>query len=250
MQLKMVLKVLKEYNVKYYILGNGSNIIFTDKIKECIIKLDFKKSNYLNIFHANELLMVKANEFAKSNYRGLEYLSNIPASIGGAIVMNAGAYNHSISDIIEYVYYIDENLDLKVASKDECKFKYRDSIFKNSKNIVLGCKVKLIDGEYNEIRNIMNECKEKRNNSQPLDMPNSGSIFKNSSNISSWKLIKEINLDGYKKGGAMISDKHSNFIVNIGNAKSNDIIFLINLVKSEVKKTFDIDLEEEVIIID
>lgn len=250
MEMKKVMKVIKMYNINYIVIGNGSNIIFTDKIKECIIKLDFHKSVHINVFMANELLMVKANEFYNRGYKGLEYISNIPASIGGAIIMNAGAYYHSFSDIVEYVYYLDEYLNFKTVSKENCDFKYRDSFFKGKKIIVLGCKVMLVKSDKQVIKNIMNECKERRIKSQPLQYPNSGSIFKNKENINAWKLIEGVNLKGYRINGAKISDKHSNFIINYDNAKAIDIILLIELIKKKVKAKFDVILEEEVIIID
>lgn len=249
-ELKQVLKIIKEFKIKFYLIGNGSNIIFTNKEKECIIKLNFKKSKYANIINADELLPVKSNEFLTKGYSGLEYISNIPASIGGSIVMNAGAYNHFFSDIIEYVYYLDEDLNIKVINKKEGNFRYRNSIFKDSNKIVLGCKVKLIKKDKEKIIKIMNECKEKRKLSQPIEYPNSGSIFKNKDNIKAWQLIEKVSLKGYKKNNALISDKHCNFIVNLGNANNEDVIYLINLIKNEVKKKFSINLEEEVIIID
>jgi UDP-N-acetylmuramate dehydrogenase len=249
-ELKKVLLILKKYNIQYYVIGKGSNIIFTNKEKECIIKLNFNHSSYDNIIYASELLAVKAIEFANKGYTGLEYISNIPASIGGAIVMNAGSYNHFFSDIIEYVYYLDENYNIKVDEKNNCDFSYRNSKFKGSNKIVLGCKVKLIQGDSCIIKNTMRECTEKRKTTQPIEFPNSGSIFKNKEHINAWKLIECVHLKGYKYNGAMISEKHCNFIINYNSAKSDDVVFLINLMKKEVKKFFNINLEEEVIILD
>lgn len=249
-ELKKVLLLLKEMGVGYYIIGNGSNIIFTEKEKECIIKLNFKKSCYDFIMVANDLLMIKSHEFYNKGYKGMEYVSNIPASIGGAIFMNAGAYDHFFSDIIEYVYYLDENLKFKVIGKEMCGFSYRKSIFKDSNKVILGCKVILKKEDKEVLKNIMQKCKEKRATTQPLELPNSGSIFKNIHGISAWKLIEFASLRGFKRNDAMISVKHCNFIVNLGNAKSDDVIYLINLMKNRVKKVFDINLEEEIIIID
>jgi len=250
MELKHVLILIRKFRIKYFVIGNGSNIIFTSKEKECIIKLNFKKSKYDNILFSSDLLMVKGNEFYNKGYKGLEYISNIPASVGGAIYMNAGAYNHYFSDIIEYVYYLDENLNFKVINKDNYYFLNRKSIFKNSKNIILGCKVSLIKENKEHLKEIMDYCSDKRRKTQPLDYPNSGSIFKNVNDTSAWKLIESVSLKGYKKNGAMISDKHCNFIINVNDAKGEDVIYLINLIKKEIKGTFGVSLEEEIVIVD
>lgn len=249
-ELKKVLLTLRENKIKYILIGNGSNIIFTSKEKECIIKLNFSKSKFDEILFANELLMSKAGYFAKKGFEGLEYISNIPASIGGAIFMNAGAYGHFLSDIIEYIYYLDKDLNFKVIDKEKCNFTYRNSIFKESENIILGCKVRLIMTDKNALKKIMKECENKRKLAQPIEFFNSGSIFKNKDNINAWVLIEKVLLKGYKKNDAMISDKHCNFIVNCGNATSADVIYLIQLIKEKVKKELNITLEEEVIIID
>lgn len=249
-ELKKVMKVLDKYKIDYKVIGNGSNILFTDKEKECLIKLNFKKNNDLRVMNSNELLMMKAYEFFSNGYKGLEYISNIPASVGGAILMNAGAYNHFFSDIIEYVYYLDEDYKFKIIRKEDCSFSYRNSIFRNNKLVILGCKVKLIRENKSVLKNIMDDCNKRRKDSQPTYFPNSGSIFKNKNSISAWKLIDSVELRGVKRNGASISEKHCNFIVNENNASFNDVIYLINLIKKEVKRKFDIDLEEEVIIID
>ena len=249
-ELKKVLKVINKYNINFNIIGNGSNILFSPKEKECIIKLSFNKNKHNNILLANELLPIVANEFYNNCYSGLETLSMIPGSIGGAIVMNASAYGTSIGDIIEYVYYLDENLFFKVISKEECNFKYRDSVFKNNKYIVLGCKVKLKVNNKEEIKDKMNYINNKRNSTQPLKYPNSGSIFKNPNGYKTWELIEYVNLKGYKKNDAMISDIHSNFIINLGDAKFKDIIYLIELIKRKVEEDFYIRLQEEIIAID
>lgn len=249
-ELKKVMQLIKKYKVKYYILGNGSNVIFTSKQKECIIKLNFNKNKDFSIVNSNELLSSLAYLMYKKGYSGLEYLSFIPASVGGAIVMNAGCYNHNFSDIIEYVYYLDEDLNFKVVKKESCNFSYRNSFFKDSKKIVLGCKIKLINGDKEKIKEIMEECINKRKNSQPLEYPNSGSIFKNLDNVKAWKLIEDSGLKGYKYKDALVSDKHSNFIVNTKNASGEDIRILIDIIKAKVFYDHKVKLESEVIIID
>ena len=164
--------------------------------------------------------------------------------------MNAGSYNHNISDIIEYVYYLDENLNFKVLEKEKCNFNYRESLFKNSKKIVLGCKIKLIHADYNELKKAMEECRNKRKETQPINYPNCGSIFKNGEDYKAWQLIEKINLKGYKNNGAMISEKHANFIINYNNATYDDVIYLIHLIENKVYSDCNIELKKEIIILD
>lgn len=250
MELKNVLNIIKKYNIKYYIIGNGSNIIFTSKEKECLIKLNFSENKDERILMSNELIPVLANDFCNKGYKGLEYLSMIPASVGGALYMNASSYNHSISHIVEFIYYLDEDLKFKVVRKEDCCFSYRNSIFKNTKSIILGCKINITKDNKDNLKKIMEECKIKRRETQPLEYHNSGSIFKNGENYKAWELIDKVNLRGHKINGAMISDKHCNFIINYNNAKYEDIIRLIKIIKNKVKKQFGIDLEREIIVID
>lgn len=249
-ELKKVLKIIKKYNINYYIIGNGSNILFTSKDKECIIKLDFKKNKEDFILSANELLPVVSNNFYKKSIGGFETLSMIPASIGGAIVMNAGCYGSNISDLIEYVYVLDEELNFKVIRKDDCLFGYRQSIFKEKKWIVLGCRIKTKKDIKENIKEKMEYVANKKMESQPLEYFNSGSIFKNPNGYKAWELISYLNLKGLKRNDAMISDKHGNFIVNKGNASYEDIAYLIKIIKKKVLDKFYIELENEVIIID
>ena len=249
-ELKEILNIIKKYKINYYVIGNGSNIIFSSKEKECLIKLNFIKNIDRRIIMANELIPVLANEFCNNGYKGFEYLSMIPASVGGALYMNASCYNHSISDIVEYVYYLDEDLNFKVINKNKCNFSYRNSIFKNTKLIILGCKVKLIKDNKDGLKKIMDECKLKRKETQPIEYPNCGSIYKNIHNYKAWELIEKVDLKGYKFNGAMISDKHCNFIVNYNNARYEDVIYLIMLIESKVKDEFNIILNREIIVID
>lgn len=249
-ELKEVLKIIKKHNINYFIIGNGSNILFTSKDKECIIKLDFKKNKEDFILLANELLPIVSNNFYKKGIGGFETLSMIPASVGGAIVMNAGCYGNSISDVIEYVYVLDEKLNFKVISKDDCLFGYRQSIFKDKKWIVLGCKIKIKKDIKEKIKEKMEYVANKKIESQPLEYFNSGSIFKNPKGYKAWELISYLNLKGLKKNDAMISYKHANFIVNTGNASYEDIAYLIKVIKKKVLDKFYIELENEVIIID
>lgn len=188
-------------------------------------------------------------ELSKEGYTGLEWASGIPGSIGGSIYNNAGAYKGEIKDILSKVTVL-INDKIKKLTIDEMKFGYRTSIFKNNKNmIILSCEMKLEKSNVDEIMNLINERKEKRIQSQPLDMPSCGSVFRNPEGLVAGKLIDDLGLKGYKIGDAKISEKHANFIVNDGNATYENIVSLIEFIKEQVKKEYNIDLilEQEII---
>lgn len=246
----LLLDYLKTNKINYFIIGKGSNIILPDQdYNGAIILLDNLskisiKDNYVNVesgISLNNFILKLVNE----NIKGLENLCGIPGTLGGAVVQNAGCYNSTISDYLESVTYL-ENGIIKTIKKDECNFEYRNSIFKKNKNlIVLSCTFKLEKGNKEEMLSIIKEHNLKRKNTQPLLYPNAGSVFKNPINNSAGKLIDELGLKNYHINDAYISEKHANFIINKGNAKSKDIIDLIKYIKKEVKNKYDIDLELE-----
>jgi len=165
--------------------------------------------------------------------------------------MNAGAYNSSLSEIVETVEVINSNYEFVTMTKEELKFNYRDSIFKKEKKyIIVSAKLKLEQGNKEEILEKINNRRIKRIETQPLDMPSAGSVFRNPPNMHAGALIEQSNLKGYTINGAQVSKKHANFIVNTGNAKGKDIVELIEKVQTEVKKEFNVDLILEQIIID
>lgn len=246
----LLLDYLKTNKINYFIIGKGSNIILPDQdYNGAIILLDNLskisiKDNYVNVesgISLNNFILKLVNE----NIKGLENLCGIPGTLGGAVVQNAGCYNSTISDYLESVTYL-ENGIIKTIKKDECNFEYRNSIFKKNKNlIVLSCTFKLEKGNKEDMLSIIKEHNLKRKNTQPLLYPNAGSVFKNPINNSAGKLIDELGLKNYHINDAYISEKHANFIINKGNAKSKDIINLIKYIKKEVKNKYDIDLELE-----
>lgn len=246
----LLLDYLKTNKINYFIIGKGSNIILPDQdYNGAIILLDNLnkisiKDNYVNVesgISLNNFILKLVNE----NLKGLENLCGIPGTVGGAIVQNAGCYNSTISDHLESVTYLEKGI-IKTIEKDKCNFKYRNSIFKKNKNlIVLSCTFKLEKGYKEEMLSIIKEHNLKRKNTQPLLYPNAGSVFKNPINNSAGKLIDELGLKNYHINDAYISEKHANFIINKGNAKSKDIIDLIKYIKKEVKNKYDIDLELE-----
>lgn len=246
----LLLDYLKTNKINYFIIGKGSNIILPDQdyngaiiLLDNLSKISIKES-YVNVesgISLNNFILKLVNE----NIKGLENLCGIPGTLGGAVVQNAGCYNSTISDYIESVTYL-ENGIIKTIKKDECNFEYRNSIFKKNKNlIVLSCTFKLEKGNKEEMLSIIKEHNLKRKNTQPLLYPNAGSVFKNPINNSAGKLIDELGLKNYHINDAYISEKHANFIINKGNAKSKDIVDLIKYIKKEVKNKYDIDLELE-----
>ena len=192
------------------------------------------------------------NEFIKktldNGYVNFDSLFGIPGSLGGAIIGNAGANNKCIFDELVSVLILDNGYT-KLISKENIKYEYRNTSLKNSHKIILGAVFKLEKGNVKESWDNIKINLEKRRNSQPLEYPSAGSVFKNPDKTSAGKLIDECGLKGTKKGGARISDKHANFIINENNAKSSDIIYLIDLIKKEIKKEKNIDLELEQIIV-
>lgn len=252
--LKELLIYIKNNTLKYIIIGNGSNIILPDSDYDGVIILLSKlneikiNENTINAFCGVSLTYF-VNELVKNNLGGLESLSGIPGTLGGAIVNNAGCYGQTISDKLNSVTYL-ENGEIKTINKEECNFSYRDSIFKKNKNfIVLSAEFKLDYKNKEEMLNIIKENMIKRNTSQPLNYPNAGSVFRNPIGYSAGKLIEDAGLKNYHINGAYVSDKHANFIINKDNASSEDIIELIEYIQKEISEKYNIKLklEQEII---
>lgn len=255
-ELLKLLKFLKENNLKHMILGNGSNIIFAKKHYDgVIIKLDnlnnlTRRKNVL-IVDAGYSLIKLAMDSAVMGLSGLEFAGGIPGNVGASIAMNAGAYNDSISEVLESVEVITDKFELKTMKKNELDFKYRDSFFKHNPDyIIVSCRLKLNPTKKEEIIDLIKTRSKKRRETQPLDYPSAGSVFRNPEGKHSGELIEKCGLKGYQIGGAKISEKHANFIINYDNATGEDIIKLIDYIKEKVKEKYNIELILEQIIID
>lgn len=241
-----LLKYLKHNNIKHRVIGNGSNLVFKGNYAGVIIKLD--NFCYLkiegNIVHvgAGYNLLSLVLKTANLGLSGLEFASGIPATIGGAIYMNAGAYGEDMSGIVKEVTIIDENLNIKKLDLNDLNFKYRSSILKKKNYICLDAILKLEYSDKNKISQTMKERKINRLKTQPLNYPSAGSVFRNPLNNYAGKLIEEAGLKGIKIGGAMVSLKHANFIINIGGASGSDVYELIMFVKEKVRDKYDIEL--------
>ncbi len=248
-----LLKYLKESNINYFILGAGSNIIIDEYFDGAVIKLDGLRKIEVkdNIITSEAGVMMGALSCTSMdhNLTGLEWAINIPGTVGGSIVGNAGAYKSEMFDSLVKIKVLDENLEIKELKKEDIKHTYRHTDLKGKNWIVLEATFKLEKGNKEESLELVKDRQERRNKTQPLDMPSAGSVFRNPEGDHAGRLIEEAGLKGYQIGGASVSTKHANFIVNTGNATSNDIKNLIELVHSQVKEKFNVDLvlEQEII---
>lgn len=248
-----ILNYLHEHNIKYFILGAGSNIVIDEYFDGAIIKLNGLKKIEVkdNIITCESGAMMPSLSCVSidHNLTGLEWAINIPGTVGGSIVGNAGAYKKEMFDSLVAVKVLDENFQIKEIKKEEIKHSYRHTDLKEKPWIVLSATFKLEKGDKEESLALVRDRKERRLATQPLDMPSAGSVFRNPLNDHAGRLIEAAGLKGKKIGGAMVSEKHANFIVNTGDATSNDIKNLIKLVHTQVKEKFNVDLvlEQEII---
>jgi UDP-N-acetylmuramate dehydrogenase len=250
--LDAIMKMLKEKNVPYKVFGKGSNLLCSDKpFDGVVVRLDRHMDAYY--FNDDEItaeagcsLIALSYAAAKHGLSGLEFASGIPGTIGGAVFMNAGAYKSSMSEVLKEVFVYRDGV-LEWIKAEDCMFGYRSSIFqKHSDWIVAGVKMKLVPGDVDEIRSLMDNRRERRIASQPLDKPSAGSVFRNPENNAAWKLIEGIGYRGRTIGGAKVSEKHVNFIVNEDCAKASDYLELVQEIQEKVRSRFGIDLHMEV----
>ncbi len=250
-ELQQLLLTIQENHLKYFILGNGSNVILSDEYYDGVVILlsHFDQIVYEgNQVHVGAgVLMPKFSmDVVSKGYSGFEWAVGIPGTIGGCIVGNAEAYKESTFDYLVDVTVLYQGT-IQVMKKEELSYAYRTSFFKEHPGyVILEATFQLSKGNYEESMEIIKKRKEKRMNTQPLEFPSAGSVFRNPLNADpSGKLIEDIGLKGTSIGGAQVSQKHANFIINTGNATSNDVRNLIELVHDEVKKHYGIDLEME-----
>lgn len=250
-KLVSLLKLIRDSQIPYKILGNGSNLLFSDQeYRGILIKLT--ELNQLEIIHnkirvgAGFSLIKLSRIAAKNSLTGLEFASGIPGTIGGAVFMNAGAYKKDMGYIVRSVKVLTPDYRIIELENKELNFHYRTSFFKNHPNFVcLEANIRLERGSRNAIEDLMKSRLKRRLDSQPLNYPSAGSVFRNPEGMYAGELIEKLGLKGFKIGGAMISDKHANFIINTGNATSKDIMELICYVKNQVKEKYNIELKVE-----
>lgn len=252
-ELSNIIKYLKQTDHQYFILGNGSNLLVGDKGYEGVILhlgerfSDVSVDGRSIIAKAGALLSVVAKTAAKQSLSGMEFASGIPGTIGGAVVMNAGAYDGEMKQIITEVTVMDENGEIMTLDNETMEFGYRTSIIKNRPFIVLSAKMTLEEGDAEVIRAKMDDFAERRRSKQPLEFPSAGSTFKRPEGYFAGKLIMEAGLRGYRIGGAQVAEKHCGFVINMGNATAADISELMEEVTERVEKQFSVTLEPEVI---
>ncbi len=252
LQLDAVMNLVREHGVPFKVIGKGSNLLCADRpFDGVIIRLDRKMhSSYFDdtrvLAEAGCSLIALASLAMKAGLSGLEFASGIPATVGGAVFMNAGAYKRSMSDIVSRVFVYRDGRFEWLGSED-CGFSYRKSIFQSHPDwIVAGVELKLEKGDIETIRTLMEDRRARRIATQPLDKPSAGSVFRNPDDAPAWKLIEGIGYRGRRIGGAAVSEKHVNFIVNENEAKAADYLSLAEEIVEKVRETYGIALHMEV----
>lgn len=252
-ELKYILEVAKEKNIPITVIGNGSNLLVKDKgIRGIVlqIKIDEISVNATEIEVGAGTLLSKLSKTAYENsLAGLEFAAGIPGTIGGAITMNAGAYGGEFKDIVVSTTYIDKDLNIHTISNKEHNFEYRNSIFKDKNFIILKSKLKLKEDMKENIEAKMKQNSNKRKESQPIEYPSAGSVFKRGNGFITAEAIDKCGLKGYNIGDAYVSEKHAGFIVNKGKATAKDVIDLIEYIKQVVYEKYKIKIEMEIKII-
>ena len=243
-----VITFCNKEHLRYLVIGKGSNCLFDDQGFDGVIirnGIDFCEQDY-DLFHIGagySFSLLGALSTSKC-FSGLEFAAAIPGSVGGAVFMNAEAYGQQTSDCLKIVNYIDKQGNLIIISKEKLQFGYRYSSFQGWEGAIVSVLFNLVKSKYaKDMAKRMNECKQR---TQPLDKKSAGCVFCNPNNVSAGKLIEDIGLKNFSIGDAVISDKHANFIINKGNAKSKDVIALIDLIKNRIKSHYGIELKTEI----
>lgn len=250
--LAAILALCRRYHVSYSFIGNGSNLLVGDKgIRGVVIEMTDPMGNIevdgtKITAQAGAMLSKIANTAASNGLGGMEFAAGIPGSVGGAVVMNAGAYGGEMKDIIEKVYVLDENGAQLELDRDALDLGYRHSCIPEKKYIVTKVVLELVPHDEAEIRSEMKELNEKRAEKQPLQYPSAGSTFKRPEGYFAGKLIMDAGLRGYQVGGAQVSEKHCGFVINKGDATAADICQLMRDVSDKVQAQFGVVLEPEV----
>ena len=252
-ELTDVCVLLKDIGISPFIIGNGTNLLITDgRLDRVIIKTgkgisDINKNGPASLIAGCGVTLAELADTAlESGLSGLEFAAGMPGTLGGAVVMNAGAYGGEMKDIVKRTYFLDEELNYCEAVAGEHGFSYRRSVFSDSDKIIVKCDIELTPEDREIIRAAMRVNAEQRRLSQPTDKPSAGSVFKRPENGYAAALIDEAGLKGFVSGGARVSEKHAGFIVNSGGASFDDVIKLMEHIQKTVFKNTGINLEPEI----
>ena len=251
-EVRDVIRICKEAGMPYYIIGNGSNLLVSDAGYRGVIVQIYKEMNEVKVegdlvkAQAGALLSGIAAKALGAELSGFEFASGIPGTIGGACVMNAGAYGGEMKDVLEFVTVLTGEGKIIELGRNELELGYRTSVIAKKGYIVLGVALKLECGDGEKIKTYMDELKEKRVTKQPLEYPSAGSTFKRPEGYFAGKLIEDAGLRGFQVGGAQVSEKHCGFVINRDHATAADIMELMRQVQIRVKENSGVDLEPEV----
>ena len=251
-QVQMAVKICQEEQIPYFILGNGSNLLVSDRgYRGVIIQMD-RNMGEIQVegteiqAAAGALLSSIAVAARRESLTGFEFAGGIPGTLGGAVVMNAGAYGGEIKDVLKEVTVMDGDGKIFTLPASELEMGYRTSIIKTAGYLVLSARIALSEGKEEDIKARTRELSEMRTQKQPLDYPSAGSTFKRPEGYFAGKLIMDSGLRGYSVGGAMVSEKHCGFVINKGNATADDVVSLMKHVTEVVQEKYGVTLEPEV----
>ena len=251
-EVQQVVALCKNENLPYYILGNGSNLLVGDKGYRGVIIQIYKEMNEITVegecirAQAGALLSKVGSVALEAELTGFEFAAGIPGAVGGAVVMNAGAYGGEMKDILASATVLTEDGSILTLKNEELELGYRTSIIAKKNYIVLEAEYQLQRGDKAEIRAKMDELKKQRVTKQPLEYASAGSTFKRPEGYFAGKLIQDAGLRGFQVGGAQVSEKHCGFVINKGDATAADIVELMNQVSEKVYQEFGVILEPEV----
>lgn len=249
---EQVIAACRELRIPYYIIGNGSNLLVSDQGYRGVIIQLYKEMSQVEV-HGSRITAQAGASLARiaaaaldAGLTGFEFAAGIPGTLGGACVMNAGAYGGEMKDVLVRVTVLDENGKIRVIEKDDLELGYRTSVIAKKGYMVLGAELELQNGDKAAILQTMNELKEKRVSKQPLEYPSAGSTFKRPEGYFAGRLVQDAGLRGFRVGDAMVSEKHCGFVINAGNATAAQVDELMRQVASKVKEEFGVVLEPEV----
>lgn len=251
-QIAAIVRICREQKYPFYVIGNGSNLLVSDRGYEGLILQLYRNFSGITIeedtvsAQAGAMLPVIAKRVLSEGLTGFEFASGIPGTIGGAVMMNAGAYGGEMKDILTEVTVLTKENEMITVPAAELELSYRHSVVPEREWIVLGAKMRLTKGDSDAIRARMEELKEERVTKQPLEYPSAGSTFKRPEGYFAGKLIMDAGLRGYTVGGAQVAEKHCGFVVNRGEATAADVVQLMEDVTAKVQEQFGVALEPEV----